>query len=95
MKMENKEEIKRIDGKYYLVRELETDGEPVKINGEMVQPIKSIKSIDVVIAIIAACMIAIIAACMIYTIVEKSAWVGSSCGSCRKTAKKRNCLTKN
>ena len=46
MKMENKEEIKRIDGKYYLVRELETDGEPVKINGEMVQPIKSIKSID-------------------------------------------------
>lgn len=44
--MENKEEIKRIDGKYYLVRELETEGGPVKIDGEMMQLIKSIDDDD-------------------------------------------------
>ena len=44
--MENKEEIKRIDGKYYLVRELETEGDPVRIDGEKLQPIKSIDDDD-------------------------------------------------
>ena len=44
--MGNKEEIKRIDRKYYIVRELETDGKPVKIDGEMLQPVKSIDDDD-------------------------------------------------
>lgn len=44
--MENKEEIKRIDGKYYLVRELETEWDPVRIDGEMLQPINSIDDDD-------------------------------------------------
>lgn len=44
--MENKEEIKRIDGKYYLVRELEMEGDPVRIDGEKLQPMKSIDDDD-------------------------------------------------
>ena len=44
--MENKEEIKRIDGKYYLVRELEMDGEPVPHESGMLQRVKSIDGYD-------------------------------------------------
>lgn len=44
--MKEKEEIKRIDGKYFLIRELETNGEPVNISGGMVQLIKSIDDDD-------------------------------------------------
>ena len=44
--MRNKEEIKRIDGKYYLVRELEMDGEPVPHESGMLQCVKSIDDDD-------------------------------------------------
>ena len=44
--MRNKEEIKRIDGKYYLVRELEMDGEPVPHESGMLQCVKSIDDYD-------------------------------------------------